>query len=189
MTAQGSWYPAPSPPPASFSPRLAPWKCFFLFFAQKPEDLELCCTLCSWWQLGKPPRPCSWARGGQRGWFPGAGTQTKRVVLSVVLVQRPQDCLLGADGLQFRGSGHRAAEFLQLVFIPLCVLLEDSQTVGHVVLAGGSLAAKVGHEACKSRGNHSLQQGIQNRPQIPRTSAQPSPFLPGPATLPFPKGH
>lgn len=127
--------------------------------------------------------------GGQRGWFPGAGTQTKRVVLSVVLVQRPQDCLLGADGLQFRGSGHRAAEFLQLVFIPLCVLLEDSQTVGHVVLAGGSLAAKVGHEACKSRGNHSLQQGIQNRPQIPRTSAQPSPFLPGPATLPFPKGH
>lgn len=92
--------------------------------------------------------------------FRGAGTQTQGVVLSIVLVQRPQDGLLGADGLQPPGSGHRAAKFLHLVFIALCALLEDLQTVGHAVLAGGLLAAKVGHEACKSRRIAALSEAV-----------------------------
>lgn len=111
------------------------------------------------------------------------------MVLPVILVQCPQDRPFRADRFQFWGSSHRAVEFLQLVFIPLCVLLEDLQTVGHVVLAGGALAAQVGHEACKSRGgNHNLQQEIQILPKPP-VSAQPWPFLPWPTTLHFPKGH
>lgn len=38
--------------------------------------------------------------------FRGAGTQTQGVILLVILVQRPQDGLLGADGLQPPGSGY-----------------------------------------------------------------------------------
>lgn len=102
------------------------------------------------------------------------------MVLPVILVQCPQDRPFRADRFQFWGSGHRAVEFLQLVFTPPCVLLEDFQTVGHVVLAGGALAAQVGHEACKSRGgNHNLQQEIQILPKPPESLPSPGHFFLG----------
>lgn len=102
------------------------------------------------------------------------------MVLPVILVQGPQDRRFRADRFPFWGSSHGAVEFLQLLFIPLCVLLEDFQTVGHVVLAGGALAAQVGHEACKSRGgNHNLQQEIQILPKPPESPPSPGHFFLG----------
>lgn len=141
-------------------------------------------SLCSlrWLSRSTLPALGPWEEGTG---FLGASTQTQGVVLPEVLVQRPQDSLLRADGLQLLGSGHGAAKFLQLVFISPCVLLEDFQTVGHTVLAGGLLAAKVGHKACKSR----RITGGQNLQKLPRTSAHYLAFLPWPTTLHFSKGH
>lgn len=98
----------------------------------------------------------------ERGWFLGADTQTQGVVLLVVLVQGPQDSLLGADRLQSLGSSHRTVKFLQLVFISLCFLLKGFQTLGHVILAGGTLAAEVRDEACKSPRKPQPSARIQN---------------------------
>lgn len=117
----------------------------------------------------------------------GAGTQTQGVVLSIVLVQRPQDGLLGADGLQLLGSGHRAAKFLHLVFIALCALLEDLQTVGQAVLAGGLLAAKVGHEACKSRQIAALSEAVGSSRSCPGPQPAPWHFFLGRQHCVFPK--
>lgn len=74
------------------------------------------------------------------------------MVLLVVLVQRPQDRLLLADGLQLGGGGHCVAELLLLVPVALRLLPESLQAAGHVVLAGGALAAQVRHEACRGKG-------------------------------------
>lgn len=133
------------------------------------------------WQLGAGrrgglPGPAlgPWGEGGC---FQGAGTQIEGVVLPIVLVQRPQDRLLRADGLQPRGRGHGAAQFLQLVFVALRLLLEGLHTPAHVVLGRGSLAAQVGDEACESRQNPRLQRGLRLCPNAPKS---------GPATWQFP---
>lgn len=93
----------------------------------------------------------AWVTRGKGKWFQDTATQEQGVVLLIVLVQGPQDHLLGVDRLQFWGSGHCTAKFPQLVFIVLCFLLEGFHTVVHVILPGRSLAAEEWYEACKSR--------------------------------------
>lgn len=93
------------------------------------------------------------------------------MVLLVVLVQRPQDRLLLADGLQFGGGGHRVAEFLLLVLVALRFLPEGPQAGGHAVLAGGALAAQVRHEAYERGGQPAFsKRGPGSRPRALPTS-------------------
>lgn len=175
---------------APSSPSL--WKCVFLILTNWASPLALHLGL--WTALNSElsgssaglPGPAL-GPGGEGGCFRGAGTQTQGVVLPIVLVQRPQDRLLGADGLQSRGQGHRAVEFLQLVLIAPCLLPEGLQAAGHVVLAGGPLAAQVRDEACGRRGNHSLQLGRRSCPNASESQPVTWHFFLGPGRCIFPK--
>lgn len=139
---------------------------------------------------------CPWLHAGVRAWGQGWGklvwgtpTQSQGVVLPGVLMQHPQDRLLGAHGFQLRSSGHGAAEFLQLVFVSLRLLPEGFQTVLHTVLTGGFLAAEERHEACKIRWHRGLEQGRLVRrvdpPRIPITAACHSASSPASSSVVF----
>lgn len=69
------------------------------------------------------------------------------MILLGILMQRPQHCVLGANGLQDRGASHKAVQFLLLLLVSLRSLLEGFHTVIHLVLVGASLATEPWYEA------------------------------------------